>query len=219
MLINTNGLAFFGPGSEWFWSMAQFVIVAGTLLGLYRQVKLQSSQGAIEQVAALERDWSSEVMARSRLAVLVSLRDGVAPKDVPSTAASVLGNFWERVGYLVEAGHIDSALVWEYFSNSIGTWWGWLTPFADETRRRFEVEGIFENFEWLAAKMAELDRKKGVTLSFDEAYLARQLGRFIETNLEALRTAEELRAVIVRAQSQPAAQTSSDKGDQHHPKS
>ena len=25
MLVNTNGLALIGPGSEWFWSMLQFV--------------------------------------------------------------------------------------------------------------------------------------------------------------------------------------------------
>ena len=31
-----------------------------------------------------------------------------------------------RIGYLIAAGHIDSRLVWEYFSNSISTWWGWL---------------------------------------------------------------------------------------------
>ena len=42
--INWSG-ALIGPGSEWFWSMLQFVIVAGTLIGLYRQLRLQSSQG------------------------------------------------------------------------------------------------------------------------------------------------------------------------------
>ena len=44
MLINTNGLAFFGPGSEWLWSMLQFVVVAVTLVGIYYQ--LRSSQSA-----------------------------------------------------------------------------------------------------------------------------------------------------------------------------
>lgn len=197
-LINLDGLALIGPGSEWFWSMLQFVIVVITLYAIYRQVRLQASSSAIEQVAALERDWSSEAMTRSRLAVLHSLRDGVDPKDVPGQAGGVIGNFWERIGYLVAAGHIDSGLVWEYFSNSIGTWWAWLTPFAEKSRRQFGVAVIFENFERLASKMAELDRKAGTPLSFDEAYLARQLRPFIETNLDGLRTAEELRAVIVR---------------------
>jgi hypothetical protein len=63
------------------------------------------------------------------------------------------------------------------------------------------VTQIFENFEWLAGQMAEMDRRAGQSVSFDEAYLARQLRPFIESNLDALRTAEELRAVIVRPQS------------------
>jgi hypothetical protein len=33
-LFNLEGSAIFGPGSEWFWSMAQFILVAVTLLGI-----------------------------------------------------------------------------------------------------------------------------------------------------------------------------------------
>jgi hypothetical protein len=58
-LINLQG-ALIGPGSEWFWSMLQFIVVAGTLIGLYRQLRLQSSQGAIEQLDAFEREWAYE---------------------------------------------------------------------------------------------------------------------------------------------------------------
>ena len=36
-LINVTGLSLFGPGSEWFWSMLQFVIVAITLIAIYRR--------------------------------------------------------------------------------------------------------------------------------------------------------------------------------------
>jgi hypothetical protein len=200
-LINLEGLALVGPGSEWFWSMLQFVIVAITLYAIYRQVRLQASSSAIEQVAALEHDWTAEAMTRSRLAVLNSLRDGVDSKSVPGQAGGSIGNFWDRVGYLVKAGHIQPQLVWEYFSNTCETWWAWLAPFAEETRRRFEVPQIFENFQWLAGQMAEMDRRAGQSVSFDEAYLARQLRPFIESNVDALRTAEELRAVIVRPHS------------------
>jgi hypothetical protein len=200
-LINLEGLALIGPGSEWFWSMLQFVIVAITLYAIYRQVRLQGSSSAIEQVAALERDWTAEAMTRSRLAVLNSLRDGEDSKAVPGQAGGLIGNFRERVGYLVKAGHIRPELVWEYSATRFETWWAWLTPFAEESRRRFEVTQIFENFEWLAGQMAEMDRRAGQSVSFDEAYLARQLRPFIESNLDALRTAEELRAVIVRPQS------------------
>ncbi|MEO6207482.1 MAG: hypothetical protein ABIP77_05970 [Candidatus Limnocylindrales bacterium] len=73
-------------------------------------------------------------------------------------------------------------------------------------RERIEDPRVYEEFEWLAGLMAEMDRKAGNTKVFDEAYLARQLPRFIENNLELIRVAEELRAVIVRPMS-PASLT------------
>jgi len=44
MLINTDGLAFFGPGSEWFWTMLQFVALAITFIAIYRQLRVQQLQ-------------------------------------------------------------------------------------------------------------------------------------------------------------------------------
>ncbi len=89
-LINLNGLALIGPGSEWFWSMLQFVIVAITLYAIFRQVRLQASAAAIEQVEALYREWNSERMARNRLIVLEALRDGVDPANIPRSASGDL---------------------------------------------------------------------------------------------------------------------------------
>ena len=44
MLINTDGLAFFGPGSEWFWTMLQFLALATTFFAIYRQLRAQHLQ-------------------------------------------------------------------------------------------------------------------------------------------------------------------------------
>ena len=44
VLLDTDGLAIFGPGSEWFWSMLQFVVVAITVYGIYRQLRAQHVQ-------------------------------------------------------------------------------------------------------------------------------------------------------------------------------
>jgi hypothetical protein len=71
-LINVDGLSLLGPGSERLWSMLQLVVVAVSLIGLYRQLRLQSSAGAIEQATALARDWNSELLHRSRLAALLA---------------------------------------------------------------------------------------------------------------------------------------------------
>jgi len=40
-LINTDGLALFGPGSEWFWTALQFTALAITFAAIYRQLRTQ----------------------------------------------------------------------------------------------------------------------------------------------------------------------------------
>lgn len=49
-LINWSG-AIFGAGSEWFWSMLQFVVVAITLAGIYFQLRQHRAANAFAQVA------------------------------------------------------------------------------------------------------------------------------------------------------------------------
>lgn len=42
--INTDGMSFFGPGSEWFWTMLQFTALAITFYAIYRQLRAQQVQ-------------------------------------------------------------------------------------------------------------------------------------------------------------------------------
>ncbi len=42
--INTAGMAFIGPGSEWFWTMLQFTALAITFYAIYRQLRAQQVQ-------------------------------------------------------------------------------------------------------------------------------------------------------------------------------
>lgn len=43
-LINTDGMAFLGPGSEWFWTALQFTALAITFFAIYRQLQAQHIQ-------------------------------------------------------------------------------------------------------------------------------------------------------------------------------
>ena len=38
-LINTEGLAIIGPGSEWLWTALQFAALATTFVAIYRQLQ------------------------------------------------------------------------------------------------------------------------------------------------------------------------------------
>ncbi len=196
-LINTAGMSFIGPGSEWFWTALGVIIAAVTLLGIYRQLRLQLGAGAIQQMETINQEFQSEQMSRARLAVLVALRDGADPAHLPPVANDI-ANFWERVGYLVKAGHVDRVLVNQYFDASIRVWWGWLAPATRVARERDADPALYENFEWLADLMAEMDRKTGKTATFDEANRASLIPFYIERNREVVRIAEESRAVLVR---------------------
>jgi len=43
-LINLDGMAIVGPGSEWFWTMLQFIALAITFYAIYRQLRAQYVQ-------------------------------------------------------------------------------------------------------------------------------------------------------------------------------
>lgn len=197
-LINTQGLALIGPGSEWFWTAVSGVVLAITFLAIYRQLRLQRDSAAIEQVADMERLWTSERMSRSKLAVLLALESGIAPMDIPDKAATHIGDFWERMGYLTRTGHMNKQFVYDQWTILAQTWWARLRPSTIGWRERDEEPGIWVEFEWLAQTMAAMDAKAGVTRSLGPEALARSLPTSINQMREAVEIDEALRTVTVR---------------------
>jgi hypothetical protein len=200
-IVNWQGSAIFGPGSEWFWSMAQFIVVVVTLFGIYRQLTIARSANAFEQMSDINKEWGSERNTRYRLEVLVSLRDGVDPAQVPFGAAAQLSDYWDYVGALVRAGHIDRTLVYQNLGIDIRSWWATLAPWVRSYREDAGDPTGVAHFEWLAGVMADMSAKAGVVMSFDEAFVTSTLDRRIKRGQEEVRLAEELRAVVVRQMS------------------
>ena len=103
-LINTEGMAFIGPGSEWFWTAISGIVLAVTFIAIYRQLSIARSTRAREELASLDREWSSERQMRYRLEIFVALRDGADPAHLPDGPATGLMNWWEIVAQLAGAG-------------------------------------------------------------------------------------------------------------------
>jgi hypothetical protein len=196
-IINTDGMAFIGPGSEWFWTAIGVLLAAVTLFAIYRQVRMQRGAAAFDQYATLDREWNSAPMARDRLTVLEALRDGADPAR-PPVVANRIANYWERVGYMVRRGYIDVGLVEQTLAGPAQLWWGWLARSSHFERERYARPNIDENFEWLAIFAGETDRKAGRDRVYDEAELARMLPIIIEATTAVVR-AEEARAMLSRA--------------------
>ena len=85
-LINTDGMALIGPGSEWFWTALTGLILAVTFFAIYRQLSIARSATAFEQLTLFETELRSERMTRLGLDVALALREGVDPAHLPRSS-------------------------------------------------------------------------------------------------------------------------------------
>jgi hypothetical protein len=195
--INTDGMAFIGPGSEWFWTAVSGMVLAVTFIAIWRQLALQRSAAGYAQVTDLSRQEVTEPMLRVKVEILQALRDGCEPAQVPYGAASYVIDFWEDIGVLVRQGHLDRRLLHESMGNVCRRWWATLHPFVERVRADVGPRGA-EHFEWLAGQMAILDQKVGDTTISDAEFLARTFDYYERNLSDRLRTAEELRGFVLR---------------------
>ena len=197
-LINVEGFVLFGPGSEWFWSMLQFVIVAVTLLGIYMQLRLGRSANNFEQANRLREDLESEEMSRNALAICLALKAGVKAEDLPEGPVSSIQDYWENVAGLVRAGHMEKELLEHAFGNKCRWWWAALEPNIQQYRVESCNPSTGEHFEWLAGIMAAAETRAGGAYVVDAAYVAKSLDRGIERLRDKIRVAEDLRSAPIR---------------------
>ena len=130
------------------------------------------------------------------------------PALVHDAVGGTLCNYWEAIGALARAGHLDRRLLWDNHGNTCQLWWGYLGPYCRATRTRFEDPAIYANFEWLAAEMDARDRRAGTRVNYDEAMLSGLLDRGVTNTRERLQIEQSLRTVILASpEAVPAATT------------
>jgi hypothetical protein len=166
--------------------MISTVAVVTSLYGVYRQLRMQSAQGAWEQLESISEAWASERLDRAKLAVLIAVRDTKDLAAIPSSHALIIAAYWERLGALVKLGHVDAKLLYSFNGGACPLWWAALAPLVRRLRTEWGDPAEFEAFETLAARMTEFDRRGGASL-FDEALLREQLDDRIATYEERLR--------------------------------
>ena len=127
--INTDGMAFIGPGSEWFWTAISGIVLAVTFIAIYRQLVLARGASAREQLESSDREWDSERFALCKLEILLARRDGADPASVPSSAVLAIAGYWERIAALARGGHLDPKLLHTYNGGVCPVWWVALAPF------------------------------------------------------------------------------------------
>ena len=190
-LINTDGLAFLGPGSEWFWTALSGIVLAVTFIAIYRQLRLARSMGAREQLASSAREWGSERMLRHRLDVLLALRDGAEPANVPLAAATAVADYWGDLGDLTREGHLDREVI---DSANCRLWWATLAPWVGKARVDWGDPNIGDSWEWLVGMMARMSQRDGQVIDYDGMLTETLAGRISATQ-GALRVEQALRTV------------------------
>jgi hypothetical protein len=199
-LINTDGMAFIGPGSEWFWTAVSGLILGITFLAIYRQLRAQRSANAFGQLTTMFEEWTAERLTRKRLTVWIALRDGRALSDLPGDAAAAIVDHWEKLAGLVRAGHVPLPLVDGMFGNSVNMWWQIVGPHNAKTRVELMDAEIGADFEWLAARVTGTAPPMN-----DPEFRNKNLERFIGAQEAALRDLEAMRTVIVASASPASA--------------
>jgi len=192
-IVSGAPIVLIGPGSEWFWSMAQFVVVAVTLLGIYYQLRTQRATNAFEQLNRIAADWGSEPMLRARLRVGRATQAG----EIPSWGATVVvGDYWESVGSLVRGRHIDARVVDDSLGAGARFTWAMVKEAVEAKRIAQDQPDLYEHFEWLVVVFdGFLARSGGSPAALDRAGMLKTLEGGLPALEDRIRMLEESRLV------------------------
>jgi hypothetical protein len=190
-LVNLTGMALFGPGSEWLWTMLQMLILLGSGVAIFRQLRAQGSANALAIQSSLRDQWNSPELSLMRLEALIHIEEG--RPGVPPTYWEV-GNFFAYIAAIWTHRHVSERELWENWSGSSQFWWELAKPYLGEIRAR--NQGIYGEFEAFAKVMHQLDGRNGVP-NFDPTYLAERRRSILERSLITLRLQNDARRGIL----------------------
>jgi hypothetical protein len=112
-LINADGMAIFGPGSEWFWTMLQFTALAITFYAIYRQLRAQRAMTEDNTKLLRSQAHYNAIMLGSRpLEMLIQYESLGSVVNVGYATPEALNEVeWARFGNYV----FLQFNAWEYF--------------------------------------------------------------------------------------------------------
>jgi len=160
-LINTHDLTVFGQGSEWLWTMLQFVVVVVTLVAIYRQVRLET---------------------------LLHLREnGRADLDPVRMQMSVVANFFENLSDLDEEGHLRLDEIRNTWGASLQAWWLFVGRTITEDRTATGDPRRYTGFERLARLSRREDERLGIDPGFHDNNFQDMLDHAIRASAQHVR--------------------------------
>lgn len=206
-LISSGEIVLIGPGSEWFWTALQFVVVVVTLLAIYRQLRAQGAANAVQRMESLQGEWNSERMIHSRLVVAIWRKHAASsPPFEVQVAGNWLCGFFENLSDLEEDGYLTWKEVQNTWGESLITYWALLAPAVTEVRGG-PTSNVFRGFERLARRAEAEARSRGEDWLMSESQIPEMLEAQIGRNTARLRMLRDISAGVIPAEPAPVTAT------------
>ena len=190
-VVNVDGAAIFGPGSEWLWTMAQFVALSVTGLAIFRQLRAQAWANQLKLFRQFGDDFNGELMVRTKLKALIDLSRG-ARSLTPSI--DEVGQFFNNVGEGRFHGHMHPRYAWEEYGLVAQRFWAVFAPILPDLRRA--DPNLWQGWERWLVEVRERDRRAGKTLDYS-AQAAAWIPETIAFYIERLRTEQEMKSGVI----------------------
>lgn len=137
-LVNLQDLVIVGPGSEWFWVMAELLVLVLTGIAIFRQLRAQRSASLYQQLTEMNREFAEPWMVRNKLALMLEIQDRDLEAGFPY-GSDEIADFFQRVGYLVSRKHLGADDVWNDSRSIIAFYWSVLGPTSSTIARRTTI--------------------------------------------------------------------------------
>jgi hypothetical protein len=199
-LINTDGMTFIGPGSEWFWTAVSGMVLAGTFIAIYRQLRMQRADQGRGQLQELGDRAGTARMHHVKLRLLLALKRGDDPET--EVLAGELTDFFETVGYLHRRGYLSTDAIAGTGKSILvdaARWWTLLEPVVKQAQADYGP-GELADFERLAAVGRRWMVEHGVPeFKTDPDSIAGRLDWLIDGYARSLRIEQEISSGVLPA--------------------
>lgn len=165
-LVSPDGLILFGPGSEWLWTLLQFVALTITFAAIFRQLRAQQAANQYEQMRNLRATWDDELFVRTRLNAMLELRYGL-PAGQMTDDQNRIADFLDDLAGQEELGQLSTRYIWQFWVADVCFWWPSLAPSLELARARIGEPTTWIRFERLYRRMRAQQQRQGVQRDID----------------------------------------------------
>jgi hypothetical protein len=195
-LLNTNGLAVFGSGSEWFWAMLQFLVLLTTFYVVYRQLRAAVAANAFARMERLEDMWDARPLTLARLKTAISLRN--SPDADVDAAMGAIAKFFSDLFELQDRGHLAERDVMPAWGVNSQVWWHLLGPAVLRYREAESIKILYLGFEELAAFCRRKSAAWGIApIDIDDVSRSAWLDKAIRRATESLERIADVESRII----------------------